>query len=320
MEVDRSDVRAMNDDLIICTRNRPDEVRACLGTVALQTHMPTCVVVVDSSESAATEEVVNEFVETWPEASALHHIGSAPATPRQRNVGIDATCNEVVHFVDDDTVLEPGYVEAILDVFRGDESGEIGGVGGFITNQPRHRFSIVDEWLGMDSRREGVMLPSGRSTRLYSVPAEPVEVDWLSGCAMSFRRLVFERERPNSLRGTDRNGEDVDLSYRVRQHWHLVVTPRAQIHHLEVSEGRRSVEELAVVELVSRYERVLSGTGVLSRRAFWISVWGQFAWYVVKASVTLSPERLAIARATARGARTIRAKRKSASLVVAPRA
>ena len=318
MEADDCSTRRLTDDLIICTRNRPSEVRACLETVALQTRVPTCAVVVDSSANDATERLVEELATEWPESSSLVHVRSAPATTRQRNAGIDATRSDIVHFVDDDTLLDPGYVEAILDVLAGDVTGEIGGVGGFITNQPPHRFSVVDEWLGLDSRREGVVLPSGRNTRLYSEPGEPIEVDWLPGCAMSFRREVFECARPNSERGADRNGEDVDLSYRVRQRWPLVITPRARIRHLESAEGRRAVEELTVVELVSRYERVAAGTGVLSRRAFWVSAWGQLVWYAFKTCITFSRSRFVIARATARGIRTIRSKRRSGSLIVDP--
>ncbi len=307
---------AITDDLILCTRARPAEVRACLATVAAQRRVPVNVVVVDSSEDDLTLRVVEEISPTWPGSSSLLHIRSKPATTRQRNVGIDATSGEVVHFVDDDTLLDPGYVEAILDLFAADRATAIGGVGGFVTNQPEHRFTVVDEWLGLDSRREGVVLPSGRNTRLYKEPAWPVEVDWLSGCAMSFRRVVFDTVRPDSRRGSDRNGEDLDLSYRVRQRWPLLITPRARIVHIEAAEGRRTAEDLAVVEMVSRYERVVAGTGVYSRRAFWVSVWGQLAWFTLKAAVTWSHSRLAIAGATLRGVRAIRAARRSGSLIL----
>ena len=145
------------------------------------------------------------------------------------------------------------------------------------------------------------MLPSGRNVRVYTEPREPMAVDWLSGCAMSYRRAVFATERPNLALARDGNGEDVELSYRVRQHWRLVVTPRARMEHHESPVGRRSAEQLVRVELISRYDRVRAGTGRLSRRAFWISAFGQLAWYGAKGVVTFSGERLAIARQTAAG-------------------
>jgi GT2 family glycosyltransferase len=136
---------------------------------------------------------------------------------------------------------------------------------------------------------------------VYTEPAQPIAVDWLPGCAMSYRRAVFATERPNLDLGRDRNGEDVELSYRVRQHWGLVVTPHARMEHHESPRERRSREQLVTVELISRYERVRAGTGRLSMRAFWVSAFGQLAWYGAKGLVTFSGERLAIARHTATG-------------------
>jgi hypothetical protein len=123
---------------------------------------------------------------------------------------------------------------------------------------------------------------------------------------MSYRRAVLEVEPPDERVGRNRNGEDVQLSYRVRQHRRLVITPHARIAHHPSNVGRRSVEELATVELVSRWERVRAGTGCLDARAFWVSAVGQLAWYGAKAVVSLSRERFGIARATWRGIAEIR--------------
>jgi GT2 family glycosyltransferase len=224
----------------------------------------------------------------------------------QRAVGLRATQQPIVHYIDDDTVLEPGYIEGILAAFVADDGGSVGGVGGFVTDQPDHRYRRVDEWLGLDSGKEGVVLPSGRNVRVYTEPTHDIDVDWVPGCAMSYRREVFEAEPPDERVGRDRNGEDVQLSYRVRQHWRLVVTPRARLAHLESAVGRRSVERLTTIELVSRWERVHAGTGSYSERAFWLSAIGQLGWYGVKATLTLSGERFAITRATWRGIREIR--------------
>ena len=129
------------------------------------------------------------------------------------------------------------YVGAIVDAFTSDPVGELGGVGGFVTDQPPHRFRRVDAWLGLDATAEGAVLPSGRSVRVYTEPREPIDVEWLPGCAMSYRRSVLATERPNLSVGRDRNGEDVELSYRVRQHWRLVVTPRARHRAPRIAAG-----------------------------------------------------------------------------------
>jgi GT2 family glycosyltransferase len=293
--------QTLSDVLVLCTRNRPTEVRTCLETVRVQTRVPNRVLVVDSSDDDATASVVVGLATAWPDSSVITYLRCEPGLTRQRAAGIDASTGEIVHFVDDDTVLDPGYVAAIVATFAADRDGSLGGVGGFVTDQPPHSFGKVDAWLGLDGASEGVVLPSGRNVRVYTEPSEPIAVDWLPGCAMSYRRAVFATERPNIDLGRDRNGEDVELSYRVRQRWGLVVTPHARIEHHESPRGRRSREELVTVELISRYDRVRAGTGRLSRRAFWVSAFGQLAWFGAKGLVTFSGERLAIARRTASG-------------------
>jgi GT2 family glycosyltransferase len=278
----------------------------CLASVLVQTRLPTCTTIVDSSDDDASKLVVEEFASRWPDGNRIVHVPSDPGLVHQRVVGLHATQQPIVHYVDDDTVLEPGYIEGILAVLAADDHSSIGGVGGFVTDQPEHRYRFVDEWLGLDSSKEGVVLPSGRNVRVYTRPGHDIDVDWVPGCAMSYRREVFETEPPDERVGRDRNGEDVQLSYRVRQHWRLVVTPRARIAHIESSAGRRSAEQLTTIELVSRWERVRAGTGDYSERAFWVSAIGQLAWYGVKATLTLSGERFAITRATWRGIGEIR--------------
>jgi GT2 family glycosyltransferase len=295
----------MTDDLVICTRNRPDDVARCLESVLVQTQVPTCTTIVDSSDSDATKRVVDDFAARWPAGHTIVHVASTPGLVHQRVVGMHSTTQPIVHYVDDDTVLEPEYIEGIRTTFALDTKNELGGVGGFVTDQPEHRYRRVDEWLGLDSHREGVVLPSGRNVRIYTEPLSDIDVDWVPGCAMSYRRAVLEAEPPDERVGRNRNGEDVQLSYRVRQRWRLVVTPRARIAHITSDVERRSVEQLTTVELVSRWERVDARTGVLDKRAFWVSAFGQLGWYGAKAAVTMSPERFGIARATWRGMREI---------------
>jgi GT2 family glycosyltransferase len=301
----------MTDDLVICTRNRPDELARCLASVVEQTRVPTYTLVVDSSDDDASKRVVDDFASRWPDGHAIVHMVSEPGLVHQRIVGLRATHEPIVHYVDDDTVLEPGYIEGIVTTFEQDANERLGGVGGFVTDQPEHRYRRVDEWLGLDSRREGVVLPSGRNVRVYTEPASDIDVDWIPGCAMSYRRDVLEAEPPDERVGRGRNGEDVQLSYRVRQRARLVVTPRARIAHITSDVERRTVEQLTTVELVSRWERVDAGTGNLSKRAFWVSAIGQLTWYGAKATVTLSRERAAIAKATWRGIKQIRNLRQS---------
>jgi GT2 family glycosyltransferase len=296
--------------LVVCTRDRPDELHACLASVRAQTAVPTEVLVVDASAGDLAGCVVEELAGAWPAGSTLVRVAADPGLTHQRNVGIDATAGDPVLFVDDDTLLEPGYVAAVVDAFGAPAAGAaIVGVGGFVTNQPEHRHRAVDRWLLLDGAREGAVLRSGRNVRVYREPDSLLDVDWLPGCAMAYRRAVLARERPDGSLGPDRNGEDVHLSTRAARHGRLVVAPGARLTHLESPAGRRGPADLAAIELVSRYERVRDGLGPTSRPAFWWSAFGQLGWYAAKAALTGSRERAAIAAATWRGIRAARAVR-----------
>ena len=150
----------MSDVLLLCTLNRPGEVHTCLESVQAQTHVPDRVVVVDSSADDATRAVVEELATAWPAGSLEYHHAERGII-RQRADGVDLTTEDIVHFVDDDTVLEPGYFAAIIDAFAQDTEGSVGGVGGFVTNQPPHRYRRVDTWLGLDSPARRSRAPVG---------------------------------------------------------------------------------------------------------------------------------------------------------------
>jgi GT2 family glycosyltransferase len=291
---------ALVDALVVCTLDRPGELEACLESVLRQTAPPATTLVVDASGDDRSRKVVASMERAWPPGCAIEHRASPAGLPRQRRLGVEATSGDLVHFVDDDSILEPGYLAAVRAAFASDAG--IGGVGGFVTNQPPHRVRAVDVWLQLDSPVEGAVLRSGRNVRVYTRPDGLLDVDWLPGCAMSFRRAVLAEEPPRDDVPFD--GEDVELSYRVRQHRRLVVAPDARVTHLEARAGRRSAADLVAPEIAARHRRVRAGTGAVSRRAFWISVWGQLGWYGAKGILSRSRERLAIARATARGIRS----------------
>ena len=95
----------MNDDLIICTRHRPRELRRCLDSVLMQTRVPTTTLIVDSSEDDMSKRVVDDFASRWPADRAIVYIHSEPGTVHQRVVGLRESAAPIVHYVDDDTVL-----------------------------------------------------------------------------------------------------------------------------------------------------------------------------------------------------------------------
>ena len=150
----------------------------------------------------------------------------------------------------------------------------------------------------LDSPRTGRVLPSGRNPLIVDVQAV-AEVDWLSGCSMSFRRAVFETFSFNEQFNGYGLGEDVDLSYRVRQQGRLLVTPEARIEHLQSPVNRIETPQYTYDEIVNRARRVRARTGCLRMRWFWWSVTGQLLALGGAAAL----DRSSVRRATPQGAR-----------------
>ena len=295
----------VRDVLVLCTRNRPDEVRTCLDTVRGQTRVPTRVLVVDSSDDDATERVVADFRARWPTGSEIDHLRAEPGLTRQRLAGIDATEEEIVHFVDDDSVLEPDYIDAIVDDVR-----ERSGRDARRCRRFRHRTSrrtasaASTRGSGSTAAAEGVVLPSGRNVRVYTEPARADRRRLVAGLrdVVSPFGVRDRTSQPRCRSRPQRRGRRalVPRPPALASRRRSARAPRASRVAASAGAARG---ELVRVELVSRYERVRAGTGRLSRRAFWVSAFGQLFWYGAKGLVTLSGERLAIAGQTAAGHR-----------------
>ena len=288
---------ALTDALVVCTRHRPDDVAGVLATIAAQTALPADVVIVDSSDDDATLRVVEQAAAAWPAGSTLRHLRTTPSLTHQRVVGIAATQGDIVHFVDDDVRLDPGYVAAIRDEFTRDERASIGVVGGFLTGQTRAAPKRLDVWFGLDSQREGVMLRTGRNIPVVREPRASVDVDWCSGAAMSFRRSILELEPPDEV-SFPFEGEDADLTFRARRHARVVVTPKARAVHLEAQTNRVVGAAQAEAELAARLRRVANDPQRLSmRRAMTAAVY-QWVKFAVVGIVRRSPRHRALAQGT----------------------
>lgn len=262
----------MRSAVIVCTRNRADDVSRLLATLPAQEARPM-LIVVDASDDESTWQVVTAFEKTrvWDEVLYL----KAPAgLTSQRMHGIRHVPQgcEIVHFIDDDVELEPGYFSALERCFE--QMPHIVGAGGVVTNVSTPGPYLWNKVFFLDSSRQGAVLPSGVNVRALKVEAVK-HVDWLSGCSMSFRAELFQHERFDTRMEGYCLGEDVDFSFRARRHGALVVCPEARLQHRERGASALDAREKAAAELVRRYRFVQRyRTDGMSVSAFWWSVLG----------------------------------------------
>lgn len=262
----------MRSEVIVCTRNRPDDIERLVGALVQQMSKPR-LIVIDSSEDARTRALVEAFAESddWGLVSYVH---SDPGLTVQRMRGIAELSDdcEIVHFIDDDVVPDPGYFSAIEASFERD--ADVVGIGGLVLDSGTHRARLLNRIFLLDSLREGAVLRSGVNVRVFAAE-RPVRVQWLSGCAMSYRRTVFGSVSfDTSLKGYAL-GEDVEFSFSVGALGALWVLPQARIQHLERGANELDRRVLARSEAVRRYAFVQRHRRAgVSVAAFWWSLVG----------------------------------------------
>ncbi len=152
---------------------------------------------------------------------------SPPGQIRQRAKGLAALDSSIhlVGFFDDDIVIEPNGLQAILD-FWNRSSPEPAGVAFNLANIPAHRRSALRALIGM-SGNPGQVLASGYNVSVANVEAD-TKSQWLPGGCTIWRQDVV-REFPQIEIDTSwAAGEDVRFSYPISKKYPLLVCAAAK--------------------------------------------------------------------------------------------
>src|SRR6266566_3979715 len=208
--------------IIIITYNRPFLLKHCLERTLNQSYPHKEIIVVDSSSNDESERVVAQY----PEVISVRLRGQRNNMPQARNKGIVASSGDILAFIDDDSMVQPGWLEALVDSYR-DEI--VGAAGGRIINMPEPYCNRVSGPPRLFIRASGRVI--SKDSGLVSI-AE-VEVDHLIGCNMSFRCKALEQ-----VGGFDPNytltnlREETDICIRVKKAgWRIVFKPTITVMH-----------------------------------------------------------------------------------------
>ncbi|MEY2474975.1 MAG: hypothetical protein QOG87_290 [Actinomycetota bacterium] len=106
-----NDVAALVASIVVCTIGRPDMLRACLASLSDLDHESYEVLVVDNTMGDTRSE------ELAREAGARYLNVRSPGLSKARNAGARAATGELVAFIDDDAVADPGWLARHEDAF-----------------------------------------------------------------------------------------------------------------------------------------------------------------------------------------------------------
>lgn len=286
--------------LIVATYKRPDDLLALMRRLCEIPDPPAEVAVIDGSPDDRSARAVATWARSAVLSFELAYVRSPAGLTRQRNIGIDATRGDVVFFLDDDCLPEPGYFRAIRDVYDADAAERIGAVCGFIDNEVGR--PLARRWrarlaLHIVPRLEaGAYYPTATSfpyalgARFHGV--RPVSV--MPGCAMSFRRAVLEQQRFSAFFDGYAQGEDLEMSLRVGREHEVVWCGDAHVVHNQAPAGRPSSAVKGRMEVRNRlfiWRRYSPHPRATDRVRLWLDLSFGVAWDV--ATFVASPVHLA---------------------------
>jgi cellulose synthase/poly-beta-1,6-N-acetylglucosamine synthase-like glycosyltransferase len=197
--------------VVLCSRDRPDQLAAALPGVRAALGPEDRAVVVDSASSTpATREVA--------EAAGFEVVRAhRPGLSHARNVGVAHAATPVVAFTDDDCSPDPGWLDAIGAHFADPAVGFVTGRVGS-TAEGGSGNSVLDR----------------AAPERYRAPRDPAGIG--HGANMAFRVRALEQagafDEQLGAGGPLRSGEDADMLYRVlAAGWHGVYEPGALVTH-----------------------------------------------------------------------------------------
>ncbi|MCU1677094.1 MAG: putative glycosyltransferase [Frankiales bacterium] len=113
--------------IIVCTRDRADQLAVALDSIANLEHDAFEVIVVDN---APRTNATNDVVAALNDPRFRVVIEPKPGLARARNAGVRAAVHEVVAFTDDDVVVDRQWLQGIADGFS--RSSQVGVVTGIV--------------------------------------------------------------------------------------------------------------------------------------------------------------------------------------------
>jgi len=232
--------------IIVCTKNRLKNVLTFLDSVEKQTEPPTELIIIDSSNIPIRmhKKFVKNFSQKRFKQTKLIYSHTNPGLTKQRNIGARLSSTEIIHFLDDDSILDQHYLYEMNKIFE-KNSQYAGGMGSIENLPPQvklyYRF-FRKFFLLQRIRASGKFTWSGMPTHPYGTDKfKAVEV--LGGCCMAYRRnIVIQTLFDETLTGYAYM-EDCDFSRRVSCNYTLFFNPNAKCIHIPSPINRDSIIE-----------------------------------------------------------------------------
>jgi N-acetylglucosaminyl-diphospho-decaprenol L-rhamnosyltransferase len=251
---------------VIVSHNEIDHISKGLDALLHQSYKPCEILVYDNHSTDGTPEFVCKNYSQVKLIPGKENLGFGGAN----NLAAQQACGKYIAFLNCDAVVEPRWLEPIIELMENDSS--IGCVGAEIvcSENPEILFSC-----GTASHLSGITYTRGRGKP--ALPGEPIEVGSVNGGA-----CVINKEFFLGIGGFESvfflYYEDTDLSFRVRlHHKRCMVVPEARIRHSCCSKfGKQKVFYLERNRYLSLFSLMDPGTLLIMAPS--IILFEMFSW------------------------------------------
>jgi GT2 family glycosyltransferase len=204
-------------------------IKRAVRSLAVQTRLPDEVIAVARDTDLPTHEALTELQGEGLPFKLRRELVSDPGFIPPVRTGLKAATGDIIAVMDDDAEAQSDWAARLLDHY-GDST--VGAVGGrYINTSDESGPTPVP-----DASRVGYINPVGQFIgQMYCRPtfSQPVDVDFLIGGNMSFRREVATRlQFDMELNRNVAQGYEVDLGLQVRAlGWRIVFDPLLAVRH-----------------------------------------------------------------------------------------
>lgn len=203
--------------VVVCTRNRAEQLRSCLDSLRrLRTHPHELLVVDNAPDDDSTERVVREL--SHRERRLRYLREDRPGLSRARNRALRGASGEILAFTDDDVCVDPLWLEGVIRGFarRGDVACVTGLVASVSLERPAEQYFDRRVWWSSSCEHRLYTAQPGPD----SSPAHP----YASGRFGTGANAAFRADAIRAIGGFDESlgagspssgGEDLDAFVRI---------------------------------------------------------------------------------------------------------
>lgn len=284
--------------IVISTKGRPCELMQCITSIQNQNKKPGEILIIDAGDAPLSEDFFRRFKRDL----IVEHIPAKVGLTKARNLGISKAKGDIILFLDDDTRLEPEYLQELVRVFLSDNYHKIGGVSGHIIDPDEKKAGSFCKKIQFTGRkfvgtifflpveRNGFFQPAGFPTSLPSGIPNILKVQCLYGANMAFRKEILTKFQFDEQLTGYCFMEDDDIAYRISRQYQNIYTPFARLHHFEspVSrEGDAIRKKMLVINYHYLFIKNIPGT-IPRKIIFWWSILG----LIITDFIKVNPEGL----------------------------